>query len=124
MVHPQPVVGIWAAAPGVSALPFKPDDGGGLLFIRVTPKSARREIAGLYTAADGKLSLQVKVRAQPEKGKANEAAIELLAEVLKFPTRAFAIIAGETDRLKTIRIAGDPATISQKLAILIQDQTS
>jgi uncharacterized protein len=108
----------------VSGLPFKPDDGGGLLFIRVTPKSARREIAGLYTASDGKLSLQVKVRALPEKGKANEAAIELLAEALGLPKRAFAITAGETDRLKTVRIAGNPATICQKLAILIQDQTS
>lgn len=108
----------------MSGLPFKPDDGGGLLFIRVTPKSARGQIGGLYTGADGKLSLQVKVRAQPEKGKANEAAIELLAEVLGLPKRTFAITAGETDRLKTVRIAGDPAAISQKLKILIQDRSS
>ena len=107
----------------MSGLPFKPDDGGGLLFIRVTPKSARGRIAGLHTGADGKLSLQVKVRAQPEKGKANEAAIELLAEALGLPKRSFAIAAGETDRLKTVRIAGDPATISQKLNDLIQDQS-
>jgi uncharacterized protein len=108
----------------VIALPFKPDEGGGLLFIRVTPKSARGEIAGLYTGPDGRLSLQVKVRAQPEKGKANEAAIELLAEVLDLPKRALAITAGATDRLKTVRIAGAPATISQKLNDLIQDLSS
>jgi uncharacterized protein len=108
----------------LTLLPFKPDDRGGLLFIRVTPKSARAGIAGLYTAADGKLSLQVKVRAQPEKGKANEAAIELLAEALSLPKRAFAIIAGESDRLKTVRIAGAPATISQRLTLLIQDFSS
>ena len=106
----------------MTGLPFKPDDGGGLLFIRVTPRSVRPAIAGLYTSADGKLSLQVKVRAQPEKGKANEAAIELLAEALGLPRRAFAITAGETDRLKTIRIAGDPAAISRKLSTLIQDK--
>ena len=105
----------------MSPQPFKPDDGGGLLFIRVTPKSAKPEIAGIYTGADGKLSLQVKVRAQPEKGKANEAAIELLAEALDLPRRAFAITAGASDRLKTVRIAGDPATIRQKLNDLIQD---
>ncbi|MGE3874179.1 MAG: DUF167 family protein, partial [Parvibaculaceae bacterium] len=99
----------------MTALPFKPGDGGGLLFIRVTPRSARADIGGLYTGADGKLSLQVKVRAQPEKGRANEAAIELLAEALDLPRRALAITAGETDRLKTVRIAGDPATIRQKL---------
>ena len=100
---------------------FKPDEGGVLLFIRVTPKIRASEIAGLYTAADGKLSLQVKVRAQPEKGKANEAAIELLAEVLDLPSGAFAIVSGETDRLKTVRIAGDPAAISQTLTTLNQD---
>jgi uncharacterized protein (TIGR00251 family) len=103
------------------SLPFKPDKGGGLLFIRVTPKSAQSKIGSLHAGADGKLSLQVKVRAQPEKGKANEAAIELLAETLGLPKRAFAIIAGETDRLKTVRIAADPAALSQKLKILIQD---
>ena len=102
---------------------FKPDDGSVLLFIRVTPRSAQADIGGLYTGADGKLSLQVKVRAQPEKGKANEAAIELLAEVLRLPKRAFAIISGASDRLKTVRIAGDPATISQKLNDIIQDQS-
>jgi uncharacterized protein len=105
----------------LTALPFRPDEAGGLLFIRVTPRSAQSGLAGLYTGADGKLSLQVKVRAQPEKGKANEAAIELLAEVLSLPKRAFAITAGETDRLKTVRITGDPATIRHKLNDLIQD---
>lgn len=106
----------------MSRLPFKPDAEGGLLFIRVTPKSSRAEIAGLYDGADGKLSLQVKVRAQPEKGKANEAAIELLAEALALPKRAFAITAGASDRLKTIRIAGDPAALAKKLETLIQDK--
>ena len=105
----------------MTALPFRSDQAGGLLFIRVTPKSARAAIGGLYTGADGKLSLQVKVRAQPEKGKANEAAIELLAETLDLPKRAFAITAGETDRLKTVRIAGDPAAIAQKLNQIIPD---
>ena len=79
----------------MTGLPFRPDQGGGLLFIRVTPKSAQASLGGLFTGADGRLSLQVKVRAQPEKGKANEAAIELLAEALDLPKRAFGIIAGE-----------------------------
>jgi uncharacterized protein YggU (UPF0235/DUF167 family) len=108
----------------LTGLPFRPDEAGGLLFIRVTPKSAQAGLGGLYTGADGKLSLQVKVRAQPEKGKANEAAIELLAEALSLPKRAFVITAGETDRLKTVRIAGNPAAIRQKLNDLIRDTRS
>ena len=107
-----------------TALPFKPHDDGGRLFIRVTPGSAKADVGGLYTGADGKLSLQVKVRAQPEKGKANEAAIDLLARAFSLPRRALAITAGETNRLKTVRIAGDPATIRQKLNDLIQDRSS
>ncbi len=107
----------------MSPLPFRPDDTGGLLFLRVTPRSALAAVAGLHRGADGRVSLQVKVRAQPEKGKANEAAIELLAETFGLPKRAFTITAGETDRLKTVRIAGNPTEIGQTLASLVQDQT-
>jgi uncharacterized protein len=108
----------------LTLLPFKPDSQGGLLFLRVTPKSARSGLAGLHEGADGRVSLQVKVRAQPEKGKANEAAIELLAEVFDLPKRAFTITAGETDRLKTVRIAGDATIIEHRLATLVQDKTT
>lgn len=95
-----------------------------MLFLRVTPKSARQEVAGLYQGSDGKMSLQIKVRAQPEKGKANEAAIELLADVFGLPKRAFTLTSGETDRLKTVHITGNPAAIAQKLSHLIQDHTT
>lgn len=108
----------------MSSLPFRPDAEGGFLFLRVTPKSARQEVAGLYQGADGKMSLQIKVRAQPEKGKANEAAIELLADVFGLPKRAFTLTAGETDRLKTVHITGNPTAIAQKLSHLIQDHTT
>jgi uncharacterized protein (TIGR00251 family) len=108
----------------LTPLPFKPDDTGGLLFLRVTPKSARSEITGLHAGADGRVSLQVKVRAQPEKGKANEAAIELLADLFDLPKRAFTITAGETDRLKTVRIAGNATSIGQTLATFVQDHTT
>lgn len=102
-------------------VPWRSAEQGVLLFLRVTPKANAGRVAGLFHSADGKLSLQVKVRAQPEKGKANEAVIELLAEALDLPKRAFAITAGETDRLKTVRIAGDPLALRQKLTDLIQD---
>lgn len=108
----------------MTPLPFKPDREGGLLFLRVTPKSARAGITGLHEGADGRVSLQVKVRAQPEKGKANEAAIELLADAFGLPKRAFTITAGETDRLKTVRIAGNATEIERRLATLVQDQTT
>ena len=42
-----------------------------LLAVRVTPKASRNEVTGLYTAADGTVSLSVNVTAAPDKGKAN-----------------------------------------------------
>ncbi len=107
----------------MSPLPFKPDAQGGFLFLRVTPKAARPEISGLFHGADGKVSLQVKVTAQPEKGKANEAVIDILAETFRLPRKAFILTAGETSRLKTVHIAGNPTAIEQTLGHLIQDQT-
>ena len=108
----------------MSLLPFKPDAQGGFLYLRVTPKAARPGIAGLFHGADGKVSLQVKVTAQPEKGKANEAVIDVLADALGVPRKAFTLTAGETSRLKTVYIAGSPTAIEQTLSQLIQDQTS
>ncbi|QIG48058.1 DUF167 domain-containing protein [Nordella sp. HKS 07] len=107
----------------MSPLPFRPEAQGGSLFLRVTPKSARAGLAGLFHGADGKVSLQVKVTAQPEKGKANEAVIDLLSEYLGLPRKAFTLTAGETSRLKTVHIAGDPTAIEQTLTHLIQGQT-
>ena len=89
----------------------------------MTPKAARPGIAGLFEGADGKVSLQVKVTAQPEKGKANEAVIDILARTLKLPRKAFTLTAGETSRLKTVHITGNSTTIEQTLGHLIQDQT-
>jgi uncharacterized protein len=106
------------------ALPFKAAADGGLLFLRVTPKADADQIAGLRQDADGKMSLQVKVRTQPEKGKANEAVIQLLAKSFGLPRSAFSIVSGETGRLKTIRIDAPPQRIEQTLRSLIERTTA
>jgi uncharacterized protein (TIGR00251 family) len=104
------------------ALPFKAAADGGLLFLRVTPKADADQIAGLRQDADGKMSLQVKVRTQPEK--ANEAVIQLLAKSFGLPRSAFSIVSGETGRLKTIRIDAPPQRIEQTLRSLIERTTA
>lgn len=83
--------------------------------MRVTPKSAQDQVAGLHEAADGSLSLQLKVRAQPEKGKANTAVIALMAKALGLPKSRLEIVAGQADRRKTLLIRGDAEEIGQKL---------
>jgi uncharacterized protein len=86
--------------------PFRATRDVLLLAIRVTPKSSRNEVTGLHTAADGAVSLAVKVSAPPDKGKANKAVIAVLAKAFDMPKSAFAIVSGETDRHKVVSVAG------------------
>lgn len=50
--------------------------------------------------------LKVKVTAAPEKGRANEAVIELLAQQLGINTSAIHLVSGHTSPLKTLDIGG------------------
>lgn len=47
------------------------------------------------------------IKAAPEKGKANEEVIELIAKALKIPKGAVEIVSGWTSRKKVIRIQTD-----------------
>jgi len=93
--------------------------GGVHLRVRVTPKSPRNEISSLYQAADGSLSLAVKVTAAPDKGKANSAVVEVLAKALKVPKSRFSIVSGETNRNKVVFVAGDLAPLEASIAALL-----
>ncbi len=102
-------------------------DGGGFhrrhasgvdVFVRLTPKSSRDAVEGVETGADGRAFLKVRVRAVPEKGKANRALAELLAGALGVPAGAVGVVAGGAARLKTVRIVGDAGAIEAELALL------
>ena len=80
-----------------------------LLAVRVTPKSSRDKVMGIYAGADGALSLAIKVTAPPDKGKANKAVIAVIAEWAQLPKSAMSIAAGGTDRHKSILITGNIA---------------
>ncbi|MHC4600514.1 MAG: DUF167 domain-containing protein [Planctomycetota bacterium] len=63
--------------------------------------------------------LKVSVHAPPEKGKANRAALDLLARWLGLPRRNLTILHGETARRKVIRIEGlEPSALEEKLKTL------
>ena len=96
--------------------PLRPGKGGVLLAVRVTPKSSRDEVGGLHGAADGTVSLAVKVTAVPDKGRANKAVIETLAKACRMPKSALQLVAGETDRNKTILVTGNPAELEALIA--------
>ncbi len=85
--------------------------------MRVTPKSSRDAVTGLYAAADGTLSLAVRVAAPPDKGKANRAVIATIAEAAGMPKTSFSIAGGETDRNKVLLVTGNPAGLEALIAL-------
>lgn len=86
--------------------------------LRLTPKGGRDAIEGWSRAADGSIHLKARVSAPPDKGKANEALIALLADHLHIPKSTIAIAGGETARLKTIEAKGNPEALVARLEVL------
>ena len=70
-----------------------------LLNIKVTPHANKNEVTQISD-----LIFKIKVTAAPERGKANDAVIELLSEFLKIPKSQISIKAGKTSREKLIEI--------------------
>ena len=68
--------------------------------VKVTPKSSKTELVGYLP--DG--TWKVKVAAAPEKGKANRALCEFLAEKLGVAKSRVRIVSGETSHLKRIHV--------------------
>ena len=81
------------------------------LFLRVTPTAGRDAIEGSEIRDDGSCVLRVRVRAVPDKGKANAAVVSLLAKALGVPKSSISVVSGETSRTKTIAVAGDGPTL-------------
>ena len=100
--------------------PFRIDPGGVTLHLRVTPNAGRDLIEGVEERDDGTSVLRIRVKAVPDKGKANAAAVALLSKALGVPKSSISVVAGETARLKTLAIAGDPAQLAASLDALAQ----
>lgn len=71
------------------------------LSIKVVAGSSRNRIAGRY--GEG---LRVQVAAAPERGKANEAVVEVLAAALGIKPSQIEITSGHTQPRKRVRIIG------------------
>ncbi len=64
---------------------------------------------------DGAAVLKLRVTEPPEGGKANAALIKLLAKAWKLPKSDLSLVAGQTDRRKTLAVAGDPKALRRDL---------
>ncbi len=75
---------------------------GAVLFpVRVQPRANKDEVAGEMGGA-----LKVRLQAPALEGRANEALIEFLAQLLKTPKSAVRILSGDRSRTKRIEIRG------------------
>jgi uncharacterized protein (TIGR00251 family) len=84
---------------------------GARLAIKVSPKAVHDAIKGWHGEA-----LKVAVTAAPDKGKANQAVLELLAEALQVAVSRLSIVRGETSPHKLVEVAGiDPAELLRRL---------
>ncbi len=85
------------------------------LFVRVTPNAGQDAVEGIQTRGDGSVVLRVRVKAVPDKGRANAAVVSLLAKLLELAKSDLSVTAGETARLKTIAVRGDAEALGAKL---------
>ena len=74
---------------------------GVLLSVRVQPGSRKAGILGVHGT-----QLKVAVHAPPEKGKANEALLEVLAEVLGLRKKQIVLQQGATNQNKVVLLMG------------------
>jgi uncharacterized protein (TIGR00251 family) len=101
-------------------IPLVPHHDGAILPVLAQPGSKRNAILGERAGA-----LRVAVSAPPEKGKANAAIQELLAETLGCRVNQVTLVSGATSRRKRFLIGGiSVQALSNHLAELGRGQKS
>lgn len=86
------------------------------LQVRVKPRASRSGLVGRH----GK-GVKVAVRAVPERGRANEEVLRVLAQALGVAAGTVHIVAGETSQDKHVRIDGlDQEELERRLAACLE----
>lgn len=75
---------------------------GCLLRVKLTPNASFCGFKGIVSDADGAVYLKVYVQVVPEKGRANEELIKMLAKKLKIAKSNISIVSGATEHYKKI----------------------
>lgn len=94
---------------------FREMKAGIAVSVRVTPRASKDAIEGIEESADGRSYLKVRLRAVPERGKANAALERLLANALGVSVRQVQVTGGAVSRLKTVTIEGDAPALAEAL---------
>lgn len=83
---------------------------GSAITVRVSPRASKNEISGIMQ--DG--TIKIKLTSPPVEGKANQALVEFLSELLGIPKSKIEIVSGSSGRIKLIAIEGLDAETAQK----------
>lgn len=94
------------------------------LELEVTPRAGRDRLAGTVVDAAGRRRLAVKLAAPPADGAANAALLAFLADALDVPKSACRLVAGQTSRIKRVRVTGDPAALAARLDALSRESAA
>ena len=82
-----------------------------ILEIKAVPNAPKTELSGFMENG----VLKIKVKAAPEKGKANKELIHFLAELFQVKKREVLLTSGAASRLKRFKIVGKEQTDLQKI---------
>ncbi len=91
-------------------IPIRDTAQGATFSVKVHPRAKKNAITGEVGDA-----IKVALTAPPVEGRANDACIKFLAEVLDVPRSSVTIAAGETGRQKVIRVQGRTAAQVEQL---------
>lgn len=98
---------------------LKETESGVIIPVKVSPKSHKNEVLGWDNG-----ELRVKLIAAPQKGEANHALMDLLADRLQLPRSTLTLIYGATSRHKRVHVAGVTVERLVQLLPLVQTQIS
>jgi uncharacterized protein (TIGR00251 family) len=93
-------------------IPVNDTSAGATFSVKVHPRARKNTITGILGDA-----LKLSLTAPPTEGRANDACIEFLAEVLRLPRSSITIAAGHTSRNKVVRVSGFSASaVAERIA--------
>jgi len=93
-------------------IPVNDTAAGATFAVRVHPRARKNAITG--TLGD---ALKLSLTAPPAEGRANQACVEFLEEVLRLPRSSVTIAAGPASRNKVVRVLGLSASaVAERLA--------
>ena len=98
----------------MAVLEIQERNGTVVFRVRVQPRASKDEVAGEIGGA-----LKVRLQAPAVEGRANEALIEFLAQLLKTPKSAVRILSGDRSRTKRIEICG---VTQQQMRALLEEE--